>query len=647
MKNYFIIILILLSLGSQAQKKFKFGKVDISDLKMEKCEFYPEAKSMILMEVGDLGFIYDDDNGFRYQFTITKRIKIFDDTDKDLANISIQIYDPKSGGSQEQLGTLRAFTHNLENGKVEKVKLKSNEKHSTRLSDWRVEYSFAMPDVKKGSVLELKYTITSDFISNLRTWTFQNEIPTAYSEFKYSIPEYYKYSINQVGNVFHLTWDKNNRTEKIVEGLETACQLTKVFGENIPPVENEPYMNNKKNLPSRIEFQLQSIQYPNRPIEIIAGSYPQYNKNLMESSYFGKMLEKGNFAKNFVASIAGDPDLVKATKIQQWIDKNTQYNGSTGAIRTDKNGNQVFKDDASNAADINLSFVCAMKEAGLNAHPVVLSTRGHGILHPTYPNDDEINYVVAAVEIDGKLYFGDAASDLPFGYLPQRCMNGKGWMVTPSGGKWVNLKNTGKRQSTTMITFSVDQEIISATIERKAKHNLGFQYNQQLKRDGEETFADGLKEDFPEWSIENFQYDNGKKGLEASYSFELNRELIDEDLIYLNPVLLGAINENPFQREKRFSPIDFPCPQDYNTVVNIKIPEGYVAEIPEPILINLPEKGGSFLFNIVQNGNIINIVSRFQLKQLDFLPSEYPSLKQFFELMAEKNNQMIVLKKKT
>ena len=51
-----------------------------------------------------------------------------------------------------------------------------------------------MPNVKEGSVIEYKYTLTSPFKSNLPIWKFQTKIPVDYSEFETKIPEYYQYN---------------------------------------------------------------------------------------------------------------------------------------------------------------------------------------------------------------------------------------------------------------------------------------------------------------------------------------------------------------------------------------------------------------------------------------------------------------------
>ncbi len=60
---------------------------------------------------------------------------------------------------------------------------------------------FTLPNVKEGSVIEYSYRITSEFLSYLRDWEFQREIPTVWSEYKVTIPEYFHY--NQLSRGYH------------------------------------------------------------------------------------------------------------------------------------------------------------------------------------------------------------------------------------------------------------------------------------------------------------------------------------------------------------------------------------------------------------------------------------------------------------
>ncbi|MEM9324709.1 MAG: hypothetical protein AAGA85_03600, partial [Bacteroidota bacterium] len=62
---------------SYAQAPFKYGKVNPEELKLQACDFDPDASAMVLGHTGSLTFFYSDDKGCGYKIDIVKRVKIF------------------------------------------------------------------------------------------------------------------------------------------------------------------------------------------------------------------------------------------------------------------------------------------------------------------------------------------------------------------------------------------------------------------------------------------------------------------------------------------------------------------------------------------------------------------------------------------
>ena len=68
-------------------------------------------------------------------------------------------------------------------------------------------------------------------------------------------------------------------------------------------------------------------------------------------------------------------------------------------------GRSAYKKAEGSVADINLKLIAALRNYNIKAYPIILSTRGHGTIHPVYPNYNEFNYVIAGIEIGGKKYY--------------------------------------------------------------------------------------------------------------------------------------------------------------------------------------------------------------------------------------------------
>jgi hypothetical protein len=589
------------------------------------------------------------------------RKKIFKFLDKDQGNIKISLYEPLIGNDREEISGLKATTYNLVNGKIEKTKLPNSEEFKTRINDYRVEVSFALPDVRVGSVIEYKYTLSSDYLTNLSTWHFQGELPTAYSDFTYTIPEYFFYQKSQVGNYTLLEVFSDQISETFnysyytdAGGLKGAPQKmsgtfnsnssrTQMTGRNILPLQVEPFMNNKPNLPTRVEFQLTSIVMPYQPVKNIATDFESFNKGLMDRSSFGKVLDNGGFAKDFIAALDGKTQKEKAISIYHWISQNFSWNEYYG-ISSDEAGRQAFKAETGNVAAINLTLIAALREAGINVNPVILSTRGHGSPHPFYPNMQNYNYVIAAMTIADEEYLLDATSRLPFGMLPKRCLNGKGWLASENGGRWVDLK-TGSHIENISRVIEIKDDEIRSKYEIKKDGYAAIETYQKVKEKGAEAYSLELAEGFIEGTLENFNYPDSNRISLVTMNFEMVNEFYDEDILYINPLNYGVLKENPFKREERFSTVDFECEFTTQVLVQINIPEGYQAELPSPAVVRMPNQAGSYSYSASQIGNLIAVVMKMQVKQLDYTPEEYQFLKQFYQLIADKNNETVILKK--
>ncbi|MDW3190855.1 MAG: DUF3857 domain-containing protein [Cytophagales bacterium] len=659
-KKLSFVLIIFFIHSAHAQKPVKYGKVTKEDLLLEKCSIDPDANAMILGKSGILRFRYNNDKGWQYSLEVVVRKKIFNEEGKNEGNISISLYDPIRGGNREEISTLRASTYNLVGGKVERIKASTKDEQKTRLNDYRTEVSMALPNVKNGSVVEYTYTLVSDYIYNLTSWKFQEDIPVAYNFLDFTIPQYFNYQISQLGNVVDLDYTEEPIAEtftyqwrsepkagggydKGTSSLSSNSVRRKAIARDVRAFEDEPLMSNPIDRPSRIEFQLSTIQMPNRPIKNIAQDYTQFSTEILDWSNFGDKLDSKGIAKDQVASVEGSTDIEKAKTLYNWLSKNTTWNQIYGITGSDA-GREVVRKKVGSVGDINLTLVALLRAAGLRAYPVILSTRGHGAVHPVYPSLQDFNYVIVSSTIDGKEYLLDATAGLPFGTIPSRCFNGEGWRLSVNGGTWVTLKN-GNHSTSVSSTITFDEETINTAMTVKYGGHAGINFVKEARESGEESVDKLFSEALEEGTLENFQWTDSLGVEKPVVTFDWMRDNEDPDIIYLNPLPYAAVSEVPFKREERFSNIDYRYKTSVTALSKIHLPEGYSVELPEPIRMILPNKGASFTYSVNNMSGVVTILSRFQLNKLEYTPEEYKELKNFYEAMAEKNAQTLILKK--
>ena len=104
-----------------------------------------------------------------------------------------------------------------------------------------------------------------------------------------------------------------------------------------------------------------------------------------------------------------------------------------------------YTEGVGSSSEINLLLTLMLRTAGLDANPVIFSTRDNGIAITYYPTISKFNSVLTSVVIGGKTILLDARSKYcPFGVLPANDINGKGRLVNNSSGDWVDLDAIAK-----------------------------------------------------------------------------------------------------------------------------------------------------------------------------------------------------------
>jgi len=173
-----------------------------------------------------------------------------------------------------------------------------------------------LPDLKKGSIIEVYYIIKSDFYFNLREWYFQITIPVIHSEYHVKIPEYFDYNQTQKGyfvinfeseispNSIRITYHERENSQQVVKNnsytrtIEFQDKKIHYYADEIPAFPIEKHLKTKENYLSKIEFELSSIKYPDQAARFYIKTWKDVNEELKEHSSFDKELLKSGHLKD-------------------------------------------------------------------------------------------------------------------------------------------------------------------------------------------------------------------------------------------------------------------------------------------------------------------------------------------------------------
>lgn len=652
-------------------QNYDFGKVSKEELQEQ---FYPldsTADAAYLYRSRKTYYIFSQQTGdFQLVTEIHERIKIYTKEGFDFANRYVSYYKPDSG-NEETVTSIKGYTFNVSKGKVSKDKLSSKNIFDEKKNKYRSIRKMIMPNVKVGSVIEIKYKIISPYKS-IDDLQFQYEIPVKKLEYKVSIPEYYTYNIKSKGYYFIDPVQRKGRgsftirsksrsgigripssTSYNQDNIDYTTNIKEFNATDIPALkDNEPFVGSIQSYRGGVKFELSSTNFlaVGGGVKNYTTTWEDVSKEIYKRSSFGPEIEKTSYFKNDLELILANTknDTEKVLAIFQFIKSKVKWNDIYG-IYTDKGVRRAYKDGVGSVADINLMLTSMLSFAGLNANPVLVSTRNNGV--PMFPTLDGFNYVISMVEFNNGTYALLDATELYSlpNILPTRDLNWNGRKVNKEGNSsWIKLTPSKFASEENLIMVKVTEDLIVEGFVRTKYDNLNAlnfrnNYNHIKEENLITKFEENNKVEIINFKITN-KYEMGKP-VNRTLKFS-SEDLIEEisNRLYIEPLLFLTEHENPFKLEERKFPIDFASPWKDKNTVSIQIPEGYkVEKLPESFAIALPDNLGVFKYQVTQMGKKISTIAILQFNSAIIGAENYKVLKQFYGDLVKKQSEKIVL----
>jgi hypothetical protein len=667
-KTFLLACLLGLTWPLFAQKPpMKWGKIPSEQLEMQVYEADSSATAVVLCDYGELEFSAPSGT-VEYLFDHHKRIKILEKKGiEDYGDITIRQW------GEDEVSGIKAQVI-LPNG--EEIKLKKKDIYKEKVRDGLVEFKFSFPKLVEGAIIEYKYQLKSGYIGSLQPWFFQAMVPTLWSEYRLSIPEWYDYvQINRGRAMDEVVTDQANGsmmipgyTEKAFGGgsrveqrgfqrVEVKINKTQYIQKDVPALKQEPFITTMNDYLAYIEFQLNFIAYPRQGIKQILPSWSKVAKNLSEATYFGQQYTKKKYIKDILKET--DPIMKgiesneeKVATLYEFVASNMDWNGKERKFITD-DLETAFEKKTGSSADLNLMLLALLKHYGVESYPVLVSTRDHGQAIELYAIVRQFDHVITLAKF-GEQFIAIDVDDptRPLGYPRINSLNSFGWLVDAANPQWIQLPSPGGKMVSSG-NLKLDAEgTMSGTMDYKFEGYPAISVMSKMKDDEKGHFLqEDLKEMYPDMKYADVEF---KRSDAASIVAKSNCEIpyvaqVIDDMIYLTPTIEPDYEENPFKLQERSYPVDIPYPNSNQIIVNIEIPEGYVVdELPEPTRMSLEKKGASFNYRVSKvNDQMIQIISKLTINQLKFSPQEYQALRGFFDLVVEKQSEQVVLRKKS
>jgi len=665
MKRTILLLAISVLIAQLAHSQnYKFGKVSKSEVELATYKEDTLADAVILHRNRETYFNYEHPEGWILVTEVHERIKVLTKDGLDYGTKKLRLYN--SGGNKERVKAIKGYTYNLEGGKMKSQKLKSSGIFENKINENNKEVSITMPNVKEGSVIELKYSLISPYWK-IEDLVVQRDIPVAHYKAIVRTPGYFRYRRMVKGNLAINPKEyvkKRNLTvsfeQSVNKSLTQPTQTSNIMIEEsvseyefryVPALKEELYVDNIDNYRFEINYELASTQFPDGTSKQYSTSWEEVARSIYKSKYFGSQIDKKGYLKSDAAQIEANNQgaLQKMMASFNTIKNRMNWNGRFE--KYSENVQKAYNEKTGTVADINLMLLGLLKQVGVNAYPVLVSTRNNGI--PIFPTREGFNYVIVSVEINDQRYLLDATDKMSVpNVLPTRALNWYGTLVQENGNsKQIKLYPEVMSSKSTLLNVEIteDGDIIGSKKENfTLLEALEFRTNNKGVPASEKI--ESLINQFDltaaeQYSKENF--DDLDQPVKDSFEFEKENavEIIGDDL-YFSPLFFLAMAENPFKSEQRNFPVDYKYPFQHRKIINIRVPEGYkVSSLPEAVMLSLPEQMGTFKYNIAENNGTLNVQSSFKMNNSVVPAFQYRDLKEFYIKRIAKETEKVVLTK--
>jgi hypothetical protein len=615
-------------------------------LKMDKYKNDGAAEAVIIYDLGSTRFA-DTDRGYEVNFTRKCRIKILTTAGLEFAEVAIPLY--VKDFDQEQLIDFKAVTYNLVEGNTVTTTSTKRDLLEERINNGWIQKKIALPGVKVGSVVDFEYELASPFLFNIQDWEFQHEIPIIYSEYEAKMIPFYTYTYITIGTTKFDEFKSYETTglKRRISGVEFQEMVYKFVMKDLPAFRDLDFITTPTDYKVKLDFQLSKYySLDGAPHEVMT-TWPKMISELYKSPNFGKYLKscKSESKKVIQEKFPQSANNVETLKnLVNYVKENYNWDGRNGQFAS-KKAKEFITQKSGNVGEVNLFLTALLREAGIDAYPVVISTRDHGRIYSTYPFSHFFDYVVVCSEVDGKTYLSDATEKLTtFDQLPERCVNDKGLVVKEKEEKWVSLATTVISEEGNSFFYNLNdtKDSLICKYSYTSKEYDGIR-DKKAYLDDKQKFIDRKYESsFDQLDTTAILATTDSRNFVSQCGGRIQPTIVD-NLISFKPFMNYCIDENPFNKKSRLYDIDLTYPRQRKYEALILLP-GNAEPITQPENVSVDNENFSMNYNVTIADNTIKIKADYCLKKSIYTPDMYFKLQAFFDKVIKKLNQDVQIR---
>jgi hypothetical protein len=424
---------------------------------------------------------------------------------------------------------------------------------------------------------------------------------------------------------------------------------------NVRSLPDEPYMSSRRDNLQSLVFQLAAVTPIRGFAQIVVDSWAKLRNRVADDEDFGRQFKRTLNNEEAITSKA------KAIKLND--DKIAFiFNSVRDAMKSDgydawytNDGTvKAWEKKTGNPTEINLILLHLLKQSGVDAYPMLVSTRSHGKVNPAFPFLYQFNRSVVYIKVDStKKYVLDASDKYnSYNEIPENLLNSFGFYIAHETDAY-DLVFLDKAEPVRQVVM-VNAEVKPGGKMEGTAQLYNYSYHrlnaiERFKTDGEKKYTDYLRNDDNNLKVSSIKFENMEVDtlpLIQHIDFALDLAGSDDNYIFITPNVFSPFTTNTFLSENRYSDIDFGRKNTYSIMSTYKIPAGYKSDaLPKSASMVMPDKSISFRRIVAEQDGAILVRYTIDYKKTVFFKEDYPQIRDFYKKMFEMLNEKIVLKK--
>jgi hypothetical protein len=644
------VVIILAGLQVAAQTipiNKRWGKVSKEEVEMTEYQLDTAATALILFEKKHVTVDFNSTGDIGQTIDVHKRIKILKEDGIDWGDFVIMRY--LSSTARESVLGIEVVTYNMENGKVVTTKMSKDFIYEEEYSSNYHKISFYAQDVKVGSVIEVKYKVTSDIYWTIDDIYFQKTIPVNMSEVEVRVPGMFTFNKKLRGS-HHVDYETDIEPRSI-GAYQYEMGVDKFRTVDVPAFKYEPYIYYHDQFFLAASYDIRSLNIPGSMTQEYGVTWGDVDVSYRDSDIMTRFRSHCHFKDQVDAlpkDATDDPARIASavTLVKDNVVWNERYRVTPEPLA------QVVKARSGSNADINCLIAGCLREMGYTVDMVFVKFRTSGHLLDFQPERFPFDtFILKVTAEDGSEYFLDGGSNHAYiNVLPPDFLVPNARMIKYSGtGHWVDLTKLSRNSTVQTINATLTDDM-------RLQGSYVAKYTGVRSYAAKENYADYADEDA---YISDIESDYGVEIDEAAFKeakdysastsveFTFYKDLDTAgDYIYVNPFLERFHSADSFQSIDREYPLDFPSAYAITYLFTFTIPEGYaVDQLPENKSFRFDPIGSNVRCISAVRGNTVQVSYSFTLGKMFCEVAHYKDLRTYWQYLAEIYDSVLVLKK--